>query len=80
MPVSKKRKKKGKKPLDPAQKAQLPVKKKGYSTQQILIIVFSVIIIVTMATSLIVSGLTPNVQPVIETDVDPIEVPSEETE
>lgn len=64
MPTSKKRKKKGPKPLDPAQRAQLPPSKKKWSTRQILIVVFSAAIIITMATSLIVSGLTPTYQPV----------------
>lgn len=66
MPTSKKRKKKGPKPLDPAQRAQLPPSKKKWSTQQILIVVFSTLIIVAMATSLIVSGLTPAYQPPVE--------------
>jgi len=62
MPVSKKRKKKSQdKYLDQAQLAQYPKKEKGFTNQQIAIIIVSALIIFAMATSLIFSGLAPTV-------------------
>ncbi|MDM8526719.1 hypothetical protein QUF58_00790 [Anaerolineales bacterium HSG24] len=72
MPISKKRKKRNKRNtyVDPAQRAERSTadKKKKFTRQQITIIIFSAVIIITMASSLIVSGLTPTsyVQPVTD--------------
>jgi hypothetical protein len=64
MPVSKKRQKKQRSSKPSSTSAALPAKtgelskKKKYTTQQILIMVFSAIVVITMSISLIITGLT----------------------
>ena len=60
MPVSKKRKKKGTKPSGPPpSKAEVSGKKRKLSRQQILIYIFSALIIISLAASFIIGSSTP---------------------